>query len=163
MNAPGERRRNAKEQECSAPLVLTFGSSERLEVIAEDRHRFYTTVSKAAEACKGAADTALWIEQFKDLLNDLHKWCKEHASSVENCYVSWTEGQLKVFVTTPGEDYQFDFDDAITDLEIRLASVYPDCSAAVIQLPESPPNELTSFFSPEEAIQTYGKREPASG
>jgi hypothetical protein len=146
---------NQTEQSSKRPLVITFTSLEKVEVVSSDKHRFYVTMQEAAQSCAAGMNQSLWQDQFKDFLADLNKWCGSH--DVVNCYVAWGEGHLKVFITVPGDEYRFDLDNDLTDLEIRLSQVYPDHRATVLQLPADPPTDLASFFSPEKAIQTYGK------
>jgi L-alanine-DL-glutamate epimerase-like enolase superfamily enzyme len=139
------------------PLVLTFGSTQKVEVIAEDEHRFYTTVSEAARACKVAIEVTLWQLQFKEMLAYLHKWAGDRSDRVRNCYVTWGEGGLRVFVVTHQDKYQFSFDDEISTLDIWLSRTYQDCPATVLQLPNMPTIDLLSFLAPEKAIQVYGE------
>lgn len=150
-------------ERAAKPIRLTFGSTERVEVIADDKHRFHTTVSEAAHACKVANDLSLWADEYKDFLAHLHRWCDSRSGIVNGCYVSWGEGGLHVFIVTENEQFDFDFQAEITALDAKLSEVFPDHPAEVVQVPLAPPDALMSFFSPEQSVQVYGKQSTASG
>lgn len=154
--------RSHEKKGAEGPIQLRFGSEKKVEVIDEDKHRFYTTVSEAAKACRNAIEISLWKHQFEDLLSELHAWCVDRTDEVESCFVSWGEGGLTVFVITTKDEYHFDLDDDLHALDLRLASVYPECPAEILQLPNGSAEELNSFFSPVRSVQAYGNEESAS-
>jgi hypothetical protein len=148
---------NRTELHFDTPVVIRPDATKKVEVVGPDKHRFYVTMQDAAESCAKGVDLALWREQFQEFLADLGCWCSQNATSVARCYVTWGEGHLKVFVTVTGNEYRFDLDDILTDLELTLTRIYPDHYASVLQIPEAPAGELASFFSPGKAIQVYGQ------
>jgi hypothetical protein len=139
------------------PIKLTFGSTEKVEVIVDDRHRWLTTVHEAAQACKTAFDIGMWGATFEEFLFQLQKWCEKHGGFVSKCFVTWGDGGLHVFVVTKGDEFQFDFHDELASLDVHLAEAYPDHPADVMQLPERPAETLLSFFAPMQSIQVYGQ------
>lgn len=143
------------------PIQLRFGSDKKVEVIDEDKHRFYTTVTEAAKACRHAIEFAFWKQQFEELLAELHRWCADRPDEVSSCFVSWGEGGLTVFVITSKEDYHFGLDDDLHALDLRLDEIYPECPAEILQLPNGSAEELNSFFSPARSMQAYGNKESA--
>ncbi|MBW3542975.1 MAG: hypothetical protein KY476_22155 [Planctomycetes bacterium] len=150
--------KHAAGRQSTGPVRLIFGSAQKVEVIAEDKHRFYMSVSEAAQACKAFSNAALWADEFKDFLVDLHKWCSDRPERVESCFVTWGEGGLTVYVITKSEDYDFGLDDELHELDLHMAAVYPDCPAEILQIPSGSHDELNSFFSPERSVQAYGDK-----
>jgi hypothetical protein len=138
------------------PIQLRFDCHDRIEVIAADQDRFYTTVSHAAHACRVVENQVLWARQFEEFLREIHNWCETQGATVASCFVTWGDGVINVIVVTRGGDYRFSFDDDITSLNVRLANIHPECPAEVIQIPNGPPEMLRSFFAAEKALQVYG-------
>lgn len=149
--------KSPSKAECApSPLKLRFDCHDPVHVFADDNDRFVTTVSQAALACKRAADTLRWAEEFKSFLAHLNKWCDAHAEAVESCFVSWCGDGLNVFIVTTGDGYRFDLSEAIADLDIGLSEIFPECPTEVMQIPDGDPDVHRSFFSPEKALQAYG-------
>jgi hypothetical protein len=147
----------AEKRHTEQPIMLRFGDPTQVEVLGEDQDRFYTTVSDAAYACKRADNLDRWFKQVKDFLSEINAWCQSQAAIVSACYVAWSDEHYNVIVVTHGDDYRFEFDDRITDLNLRLAGIYCDIPVDAIQIPEGPEGSLYSFINPEKAMQPYGQ------
>lgn len=145
------------------PIQLRFDDHHKLEVIGEDQDRFYTTVSDAARACKRADDLETWIKQVKEFLVEINKWCESQSAIVHACYATWSEGHYNVIVVTKGDEYRFEFDDLVTELNLRLSEMYPDIPLDAIHVPQGPEGTLHSFIIPEKAMQPYGHPGSARG
>ncbi len=115
-----------------------------------------TTSAEAAYACRQAQDMLRWKHEFDRLLTHLHEWCRENKQQVSRTYMAASEDGLKVFILTKGPDYRFDFDDAISGLDVEVAEKFERCPTDVIQMPETPVGSLTSFFDSAKAWQIYG-------
>jgi len=144
-----------KSQKSVAPIRLHFGDQTRVVVTPDDEDRFMTTSAEAAQACRSAQDTLKWKAQFDALLGCVHLWCKGHAA-VARAYLGFSNDGLKVFILTIGSEYRFDFDDAISELDMELAQKFPRCPTEVLHFPEAPVESLTSFFDAGSALQLYG-------
>jgi hypothetical protein len=72
---------------------------------------------------------------------------------VRATYVYPGDGFLNALVCIQGEDYRFDFDDAVTELDIDLARQFDWLTAEVMQAPEK---AREGHVSLEEAILVYG-------
>lgn len=142
----------------SAPLQLHFRSVNKIEVVAGDAgdDRYETTLAEMAEACRQKEDFRTWKMQFEEFLGKINDWCLSHKNQIRGSYLSPGEGGMKLFVTTQGERYRFDFDNEIVDLELELHRVYSMCPVEVLQMPDASPDALKSFFSPDNAFQIYG-------
>lgn len=144
------------------PIHLDFRSEQQVVVIPDDKDRFITTAAEAARACKSAENDSDWNRQWNDFLAHIHAWCKEHSSVVLAGYVSVGDSALNVLICTVDEEYNFDFEDTISDLDIDLANRFPLVSSEVMQIPNQA--GLTSEL-PDEALFVYGdgQRTPAAG
>lgn len=138
------------------PIRLRFGDRTPVVVTPEDEDRFMTTSAEAAYACRQAQDMLQWKNEFDRLLTHLHDWCREKKGEVARTYMAPSDGGLKVFILTKGPDYRFDFDDAISGLDIEVANRFGRCPTEVIHMPETPVSSLTSFFDQSKAWQIYG-------
>jgi hypothetical protein len=135
------------------PIVLTLRSIEKVLVEPDDRDRFVVTAAEAAQACKQFDDVKEWQGKFNALLDSLREWCEQQAEIVASAYVAVVDGCLIVVVGTKGEDYSFDFDDEITDLDLKLIEEYPWLIAEILHVPAQ---SLERHVSTEKAIQVYG-------
>jgi hypothetical protein len=140
----------------SEPLRLDFREERRLVVQTQD-DRYFTTSERMAEACRQSADVETWTNELHDFLADLHQWMRDHSEVVVGCYLAPGEGAMVAYVTTFGEEYRFDFDDDVVDLELRLHEVFPRHPVEVMHMPTASPDALRSFFSPDSAFQVYGQ------
>jgi hypothetical protein len=142
----------------SGPIRLSFESKRQIVVIPENQDRFLTTASAAAQACQQAEKQSEWVEQFKEFLGFIHQWCIDHGDKVHSCYVTIGDHSLNVLVCLKGDDYDFELDDQLAELDLALFDRYPVCTADVIQIPNQ--NALTEQFLPKqassEAMQVYG-------
>jgi len=143
------------------PIQLRFDDLRQVVVIGDDQDRFYTTVADAARACKRADHMDAWIKQVKEFLLTIHEWCASQPEIVRACYVTWCEGHYNVIVVTHGDEYRFDFDQRVTELNLSLVDMYQDIPVDAIQIPQGPEGALHSFIIPEKAIQPYGESSSA--
>ena len=143
-------------QTSAQPIRLNFSDRTPVVVTPADEDRFMTTSAEAAYACRQAQDMLRWKHEFDRLLTHLHEWCRENKQQVSRTYMAASEDGLKVFILTKGPDYRFDFDDAISGLDVEVAKKFERCPTDVIQIPETPVGSLTSFFDSAKAWQIYG-------
>ena len=143
-------------QTISQPIRLRFDDQTPVVVTSEDEDRFMTTSAEAAYACRQAENMLHWKNEFDHLLAFLHKWCAGKDKQVARTYMAISEDGLKAFILTRGPEYLFEFDDAISALDIEVAEKFERCPTEVIQMPETPAGSLTSFFYPAKAWQIYG-------
>lgn len=144
----------AKERTAAPrPIRLNFRSVEQVLVEPGDEDRFLITAREAARACKVAQDEKEWKETFDQFLIYLQRWCKSHKDKVAACYVGIGDGTLSIVVCTKAAEYDFDFEDVITDLDLDLVKKFPWCVAEVMQVPSSLKDGQPSL---EQAIMVYG-------
>lgn len=147
---------DVSSQTSAQPIRLHFSDRTPVVVTPEDEDRFMTTSAEAAIACRQAQEMLQWKNEFDRLLTRLHDWCREKKEQVARTYMAPSDGGLKVFILTKGPDYRFDFDDAISGLDIEVANRFGRCPTEVIHMPETPVSSLTSFFDQSKAWQIYG-------
>lgn len=139
------------------PLRLDFESKQQVLVVTDNEDRFLTTSKEAALACKQQDLSKEWKVQFEQFLGYINEWAKEREDRVSEVYLAVGSEGLTVFVVTKGTDYQFDFDDEITELDINVAAEFDHCPATIYQIPSTPIDALSSFFSTESSLQIYGQ------
>lgn len=146
----------AMETKATGVIRLDFRSEEQVLVIPDDQDRFVTTVRDAALACKHYDQFGEWKEQYNDFLTFLHEWCIKHHDKVRAGYVTIGDASLNVLVFLHSAEYDFDFENEIVELDVKLADQFPLCSAEVLQVPNQP--DLTGEL-PDEALCVYGDGE----
>ena len=145
-------------QVAAEPIRLNFKDTKTFVLVTpEDEDRFITTAAEAAQACQQAQHMLEWKREFDELLRHIHVWGCNHATEVSRIYMAFSNDGLKVFVLTQGGDYNFDFDDTVSELDIELAKAFSRCPTDIMQLPETPVGALTSFFDTGKALQLYGE------
>ena len=137
----------------TGPIHLNFRSIKQVVVEPEDENRFMMTAKEAARACEIAQNEKELREQFSQVLLSLKEWSEYRSSRVVATYVYPGDGFLNVLICTRGGDYDFDFDDEVTDLDIALTKQFGWLTAEVMQAPESARDGHTSL---EKAICVYG-------
>jgi hypothetical protein len=145
------------------PIHLTFKSVEQVVVEPDDNDRFVTTSAEAARACQQAQATKEFQDEFKKFLSYIHGWCIEQAKAIESGYVDIGDGGLRVNICMKSDDFDFEFDDKITELDIKLAQEFPSCIAEVTQIPKQVCGKLE--LDAEYSLQVYGEagRTPEAG
>src|ERR1700691_829200 len=116
-------------------LRLDFQSVQQVVVTGVDGDRWVTTVKEAAQACRSALDQKDWKEQFEAFLSRIHEWSKSHSERVSAAFVGISSEGLTGVIITRGLEYQQDFDDEVTELDIELAKRFPSCRADILQSP----------------------------
>jgi hypothetical protein len=144
------------KSEKTDPIRLDFKSVEHIVVVPEDEDRFMTTVREAAIACKNAQDEKKWKEGFDEFLIFLRGWCNSHKNKVAKCFVQIGDGILNVLICTHKDEYDFDFDDDVTELDLAIIAKFEWAVVEVMQLPS---NTADSNISKDKAIQVYGDGE----
>jgi hypothetical protein len=143
--------------EKTKPIYLTYRSIEQVVVEPEDQDRFVTTVQEAARACKSAQDGSQWRQQFEAFLAFIHEWCKQRQDRVESGFVDVGDGGLRVSICVTSENFDFDFEDEVTELDIVLAQKFPQCLSEVTQIPR----QVAQLLDLSDAIVAYGDTRPA--
>jgi hypothetical protein len=137
----------------SRPIRIGFQSVEKVLVEPEDNDRFLITAREAARACKQAEDNKEWGENFSQFLVFLEKWAKSKKDKLDALFLDIGDGSLTVLACTPGENYDFGFDDELSELDLAIVDRFPWCIAEVMQVPTRLKESQISF---EKAIQIYG-------
>ena len=141
------------------PIHLHFESTKKVFVEAEDEDRFLMTARDAARACKQFEDEKGWEDQFNRFLVRLREWCEEHADRVETACVAIGDGGLNIFIITNSPDYDFDFDDIVTELDLALAKEFTWYAAEIMQLPRTAKEGELSL---QKVLVVYGDGSRAS-
>ncbi len=142
-----------KKTAIPSPVRLTFRSVEEVLVESDDEDRFLMTMKEAAHACMQAETEKKWQDDFKRFLHYVSQWCEARAESVRAGYVGVGDGSLNVFICTHDNAYNFELDDAISELDIALVSEFPWLVAEVLQIPGQIKED--QIFS-ENAVSVYG-------
>lgn len=144
----------------SEPVRLSFESKQQVIVVPENEDRFLTTASAAALACQQAEAGKEFRSQFEDLLAFVHEWCEGQAAKVRACYLTVGDVGLNVIVCLQGDDYDFEFDDPIAELDLEIFRRFPKCKVEVMQIPNQ--EALTDQIptaSTSEVLLIYGHSE----
>ena len=126
--------------------------AERKISVQEERVNA-TILREAARVCHAAEDQKEWGDTFEKFLVHLNTCCEKLDDAIEACYVNIGDDCLRIFMTTPGEDYDISIDDRITEIDIELAREFPSCPADCVQVPH---DFLGSFFSVKNSLKVYG-------
>jgi hypothetical protein len=135
------------------PIHLSFRSVQQVVVEPEDENRFMMTVKEAARACEAAQNEKDLRDQFTRMLVYLREWCGKRAQKVQTACVYPGDGFLNILIGTRGDDYCFDFDNEVTELDIELTRQFAWLTAEVFQVPDK---AREGHISLGKAIFVYG-------
>ncbi len=141
--------------ETTSPIRLDFKSERKVVVTPSDENRFVLAEREAAQACQYAENLTEFSTAFQACLLHLREWAEAHADDVRGCYVSVGMEGIKAFVVMSGTAYRYDLDASINALDREIAQKFPFVIVDVLQLPETGPDSLSTFFSTSSAIQVY--------
>jgi hypothetical protein len=141
------------------PIELHFESTEQVLVVPDDKDRFVTTMGEAARACQQAENSREWDQQWKDMLYHVHEWCKAHEDSVAEGYVCVGDSAINIIVCVRGEDYDFSFEDELSEFDLELAQKFPLCKTEVMQIPNQ--RDMKAGLS-SRSMKVYGDGQRAS-
>jgi hypothetical protein len=135
------------------PIVLRWQDDSRMLVVEpKDQDRYMLTVSKAIAACQ--MDQALGLEQFqtqfKNLLLTLKNWAQERRNEIEGVYLAVRDGGLLYVVVKKQARFNPDFEDSLTDLDLKIAHD-EDLSMMrvnMLSLPKASMDAISTFLSP---------------
>ena len=146
------------ENTATGPIRLSFESKQHVVVIPENEDRFLMTSQAAAHACQQAEKKHEWDAQFKEFLGFINGWCGVRNEKVRACFVTIGDHSLNVLVLLQSNDYDFDFDDDLAELDLALFQKFPLCKADVIQIPNQSALtvELSLVQLSSEALVVYG-------
>ena len=145
----------------AGPIRIDFRSVQQVLVEPADENRFMMTAKEAARACELAQTDKELRAAFSELLVYLRDWCGKQGK-VEASYVFPGDGYLNILVCTHGDDYDFEFDDAVSELDIELTRQFAWLAAEVVQVPA---RATEGHAALEKAIIVYadGSRPPETG
>ena len=137
------------------PIQLRWGDGQ-VVVTPEDQDRFVREAKWAVAACQGLLQLETFVKKLQEeLLTAVHKWCERNAGRVLACYIPFASPQvIQVFVIGNGAALDFQLCELTSELESSLEQ--EGWSTDIVQLPNSSPEMLLSFFDPSRSIQVYG-------
>jgi len=146
-----------KEKTEPEAIRIDFQSVQKVVVTdTASGDRWDTTVREAAYACRAALEAQDWKKQFEEFLGYIHEWAKKHADVVSAAYVGISSEGLTGVIVTKGPEYRLDFDDEVSNLDIKLANLFHDCRADILQSPQTDPTTRIPYISLGRAVQVYG-------
>jgi len=137
------------------PIQLQWGDGQ-VVVTPEDQDRFVKEAKWAVAACQGFIQIEKIFAKFKDeFLAKLRGWCERNADRITDCYVPFASPHgVQVYVIGASEGFDFQLSELLSELEQSLDN--DGWVADILQLPQSSPEMLLSFFDPSRSIQVYG-------
>ncbi len=126
-------------------------------VTPSDESRFLIKVRRAIDILQQAEKADRFGDQFKLLLRTLAEWINGR-SGISKTLLTDRDGALAFIVVRDSCQYDDDFEDAISDLDYRIAND-PDLDLIkmdVIALPLSSDAAVSSFVNPAFSFQYVG-------
>ena len=142
------------------PIHLAYSEKDRQVVVSPaDEDRYVLTVQEAIDACRAyaPADRARVQKSFHSLLNDLGAWVNKRGSAIARAHVTIRDRGFLFLVVTRRSDYNDDFEDELTDLDVRIARdpKYDGVRLSVLAVPNCRASEYETFINSEFAL-SYG-------
>jgi hypothetical protein len=123
-------------------------------VTPHDESRFVVKVHQAIEACRATKQAEQFEAQLKLLLEEIGKWLQVQ-ERIDSAYLTLREGNFLFLVIRRDPGYERDFEDGLSDLDLKLAE---DSSLDLIRvdtlaLPHTSEESLRSFLDPRFALK----------
>jgi hypothetical protein len=93
------------------------------------------------------------------MLHFFHEWCKAREESVAEGYVCVGDSAINVIVAVRSDDYNFDIEEELVELDLKLAENFPLCRTEVMQIPNQ--KDMKAGLS-SRSIKVYGDGQRAS-
>ncbi len=140
-------------------VLLDETRSDMVTVLPLDRDAFCLDVAKAVKACRILDDSYTFIRQVGDLRDELAKWIESHKAQVQAAYLPFRQTGI-LFVVVQREVQRDDaLSEALTDLDIRIASgaMFNLLSVDVLMLPHSSGDATQAFLASGNVHQYAGQ------
>ncbi len=143
----------AKAAAVSRPIQLKFEEGGRKVVVEpDDRSSYRMLVRQVIDACH------LWNQQIEaqdrltdELLPRLQKWVTEHAQHLDSAFLAPRDTGL-LFVIMCNGPYDWSLEDPLTDLDVQLASEFPDFWLDVLETPLLDDDGLEAFVPAQRLV-----------
>ena len=131
------------------PVFLNWEDTDKTVVITPaDNDRFVLTVQEAIEACRAQSNQGKFRQQFDILMNTLAEWLKENDAKISRSYMTIRDAGLLFLVVRKNIVFDSDFEDILTDLDIKIArDVQLDLvNLSVLAIPYANSDAISSFL-----------------
>ncbi|MCR9206601.1 MAG: hypothetical protein NXI28_00115 [bacterium] len=130
-------------------LVIPYDQDGHVTLEGENEERFTLRFGEVVRACQLHDSAERFRVQFNLLVKRLGAWLKDQ-HEVRSAFLTLRDSQLLFLVVTETSEYDADFEDALSDLDIELANDadLSDIGFGVLSLPNVPADSLESFMHP---------------
>ena len=129
-------------------IQLSFGDESQIVVTPEDQDRFAISVNDAIDACRAHAKEREFQTQHSLLMTLLKEWLNGKLSRVDRAFLTARDGGLLFLVVQKEQQLDEDLQDALTDLDIRIARdpALDLIKLSVLAIPKSSSSNIESFI-----------------
>ncbi len=140
------------------PIVLSWTQKDdNVMVETEDEDRYFMTVDEVIRACgaHGQGKHARCQEQFSCLMKKLFTWSLDKKETIKKAFVTVQDHGLLFLVITNFVDFNRDFEEKLTDLDIEIArdENYSEIDLSVQSLPDCHRDNYQSFCDTEFTLE----------
>lgn len=139
------------EQVRTEPVRLKWSEKNCTVLIeGQDEDRFALTVQQVIQACNIQQAKEGFEAQFADLKNLLGGWVHRNRSDIHKAFITVLDARILFLVITQQVDYNPDFDDALTDLDLMIAQTpfVSNIPLSVQSLPRCEDFDYNGFLDP---------------
>ena len=131
-------------------------------VTPSDQDRFNIKITHAVEILKHAGDQKMFLMQFDFLIKRLIAWIRGQ-ENIDQAFVTLRDGGLVFVVMCQSPQYDEDFEDALSDLDIDLANddALTQIKIDVMSLPNVSEEAMGSFLGENVIARLVKKAEDA--
>jgi hypothetical protein len=135
-------------------IVLHHSQADgQVLVQTSDEDRFMVTVDAAIRACRLYDKMTEFRSQFKRLIDKLREWVEARKDQIREALVTPYERGLLFLVVRRASEYDRDFEDELTELDLAVAhdEELGLIRLSVLGLPNASPEAIDSFLAPRDA------------
>ena len=104
------------------------------------------------EACRLGISIEVWINEFRDMLYEVHGWIDERSGMIEACYATPRGGRISLFFVPAKGVFDFDLADHLAVLNRQLLQRF---NVGIVEIQQIPAEEQGRFIPADAAVIVY--------
>ncbi|MFA6132929.1 MAG: hypothetical protein WC869_02790 [Phycisphaerae bacterium] len=138
-------------------IQLDYYSEHECKVVVKpkDHDVFMDSLQNVTTACQLGNKSIKFFEQFRLLLQKLAQWLSQRRGLARHAYITLKEGGFLFIVVRLTAEYNRQFEDDLTKLDIEVATD-PELDLVnleVLALPNGSTDSLRSFLDPDTTME----------
>jgi len=148
-----------RDKSQAAAYIHQQADGDRQFVLHPDNDDLFVQTGKQIiEACRLNIGIKVWLDELRAVIDHVSSWCSQRATHIRSCLASPRGGKIVFFFIPPGEHFDFDLADDMSNLNREIIQQFNIGMIEVYQLPWA---EVWNFMHADSARLIYGEQPSA--